>query len=125
MEKKVVLFSTRTDLQVPQKSIVFVSTLTDEPWGGSEELWSRAALHLVSDRIPVSASVAEWSPLPPRIRDLGANGGELWVRPGFHSWQREFPRWLAASVKRVITAAACVSRGQFGVGNVVTWRQGR
>src|SRR5258708_5882456 len=110
---------------VPRRNIIFASEITSEPWGGSEELWSRAALDLVSQGIPVSASVAEWSPVHPRVRDLRAGGVEVWVRPGFYSWQRDFPRWVVSLGKRAATAAICLSRGHFSLRNLITWRHGR
>jgi glycosyltransferase involved in cell wall biosynthesis len=110
---------------VPRRNIIFASEITSEPWGGSEELWSRAALDLASQGIPVSASIAEWSPIHPRVRDLRAGGVELWVRPGLYSWQRDFSRWLISAVNRATTAAICLSRGQFGVRKLLTWRQGK
>src|ERR1700761_5357624 len=65
--------------------IIFVATIDHEPWGGSEELWSRTALDLVAQGFPVSASVAEWSPLHPRVLDLQSRGVDLWVRPRWYS----------------------------------------
>src|SRR5437764_420839 len=45
--------------------IVFISTMVLYRWGGSEELWSRAALDLAGRGVPVAASIAAWSPLHP------------------------------------------------------------
>lgn len=66
---------------VPRNRITFVSTMDLEPWGGSEELWARTALDLLSQGFSVSASVLQWSPLHPRVLDLRARGVDLWVRP--------------------------------------------
>ena len=63
-------------------------------WGGSEELWSQAALELVSQGFPVSAAVVEWSPPHPRIVDLGARGIELWLRPAWFSLRKHPWRWF-------------------------------
>jgi len=63
---------------------VFVSTLVG-PWGGSEELWSRAALDLVSRGFSVSASMPELPSHHPRILELRARGVDLWLRPGSYS----------------------------------------
>jgi hypothetical protein len=54
----------------PRNRITFVSTMDSDPWGGSEELWSRTALDLLAQGFPVSASVPEWSPLHPQVLDL-------------------------------------------------------
>jgi glycosyltransferase involved in cell wall biosynthesis len=76
--------------------VAFVSIMASDPWGGSEELWSRAALDLVAQGIPVSACVAEWSPLHPRMLELEAQGVELWLRPTWYSRRRHPWRWVTA-----------------------------
>lgn len=38
----------------------FISTMDTNPWGGSEELWSRAALRLAQGGITVGANVWKW-----------------------------------------------------------------
>jgi len=70
----------------PPKRIVFVSTMTGHAWGGSEELWSRTALDFVARGFSVSASVAERSPLHPRLLKLRARGVDLRLHPIWHSW---------------------------------------
>jgi glycosyltransferase involved in cell wall biosynthesis len=95
-----------------QHRFTFVSTMDGDPWGGSEELWSRTALDLLAQGFPVSASVLEWSPLHSRVLDLRARGVDLWVRPrwysfGAHPWARLASRGknLAAyAVTRLIVA---------------------
>src|SRR5207237_10350382 len=86
--------------------IIFVSMI--EGWGGSEELWSRAALDLVSQGFPVSASVIESSPLHPRLRSLEEHGIELWTRPVWFSWRHDFWRWFISWRKG--TTAYAVNR---------------
>lgn len=49
--------------------IVFISTMNGSPWGGSEELWSRAAVRLRAEGNEVSASV-NWWPKPVRQVEL-------------------------------------------------------
>jgi glycosyltransferase involved in cell wall biosynthesis len=71
-----------------RKRIGFVSTMAGYPWGGSEELWSRAALDLASQGLPVSASVAEWSPLHPRVVALQQRGLDVQLRPRYYSYRR-------------------------------------
>jgi glycosyltransferase involved in cell wall biosynthesis len=61
-------------------SFVFVSTMAADPWGGSEELWSRTAAILADEGHPVSASVREWRPLHPRVLALRAAGVDVSVR---------------------------------------------
>jgi len=62
------------------KRILFVSTMESYPWGGSEELWSRAALHLVRGGMPVSASVKRWPNEPAQIAELRAAGIDVRFR---------------------------------------------
>jgi glycosyltransferase involved in cell wall biosynthesis len=65
---------------------VFISTMAGAPWGGSEELWSQAALRLQQQGHEVSASVAWWPELSPRVEALAGGGIELFVRkPASHS----------------------------------------
>jgi glycosyltransferase involved in cell wall biosynthesis len=75
--------------------IIFISTMGLVPWGGSEELWSRTALDLVTRGFPVAASVLDWSPVHARVRDLQARGVEVCTRPRWYSIRRHPLRWLA------------------------------
>jgi glycosyltransferase involved in cell wall biosynthesis len=61
--------------------ILFVSTMVGSPWGGSEELWSRAALEFAAQGVPVSANVHMWSPPHPRTLELIDRGVEVRFRP--------------------------------------------
>jgi glycosyltransferase involved in cell wall biosynthesis len=61
--------------------VAFISTMVDDPWGGSEELWSQTARNLVAGGFAVSASVAGWSPPHRRISDLVEVGVDIWPRP--------------------------------------------
>jgi glycosyltransferase involved in cell wall biosynthesis len=65
--------------------IAFVSNMDDYAWGGSEELWSRAALQLAAQGYEVSASVVEWLPPHRRLRDLIEKGIDVWFRPKRYS----------------------------------------
>jgi glycosyltransferase involved in cell wall biosynthesis len=60
---------------------VFVSTMIHYPWGGSEELWSRAALRLRQEGHHVAAAVTWWPQMPKPIAHLQENGVEIFVRP--------------------------------------------
>ena len=65
--------------------IAFVSTMDDGAWGGSEELWSRAALSLGAEGFKISASVVEWSLPHQRTLDLANKGIDVWFRPRKYS----------------------------------------
>jgi glycosyltransferase involved in cell wall biosynthesis len=84
---------------LPQNRIIFVSAMAAAPWGGSEELWSRTALDLVSRGLSVSASVLEWLPLHPRVLDLRARGVHLQVRPQWYSLSKHPLRWIVSRHK--------------------------
>jgi glycosyltransferase involved in cell wall biosynthesis len=49
-------------------------------WGGSEELWSQAALRLAAAGHSVRANVAHWEPLSPRVTALEAGGCPIATR---------------------------------------------
>jgi glycosyltransferase involved in cell wall biosynthesis len=52
----------------------FVSTMNDHPWGGSEELWSQAALRLAAEGHQVRASVAHWPAPAVQLTELARQG---------------------------------------------------
>jgi glycosyltransferase involved in cell wall biosynthesis len=75
--------------------IVFVSTMTGSPWGGSEELWSRTGQYLVREGVQVRASVHGWQPLHERIINLTRAGIEIQLRtPQYSLWKRVCNRLL-------------------------------
>lgn len=74
-------------------SILFVSTMDGDPWGGSEELWSRTALDLASRGFSVAASVVGWEPPHPRVLELAKGGIDLSFRPlRYPPWKRALRR---------------------------------
>jgi glycosyltransferase involved in cell wall biosynthesis len=85
------------------KRILFVSSVDSAPWGGSEELWSRAALDLAADGFAVSASYIAWSPPDPRILNLTKRGVEVWFRPNPYPLRKRAWRALAAPQKTTVT----------------------
>lgn len=52
-----------------------------DPWGGSEELWTRAAKLLVTQGVPVAASVQDWPQRAPKIVELVRAGVDVRFRP--------------------------------------------
>jgi glycosyltransferase involved in cell wall biosynthesis len=63
----------------------FVSTMNDSPWGGSEELWSQAAVRLREEGHEVRASVAYWPKPSEKISGLARSG----VRIEYHPSMRD------------------------------------
>jgi glycosyltransferase involved in cell wall biosynthesis len=60
--------------------IVFVSSMLWAPWGGSEELWSQAALRLKAAGHQVAATTVDFPPLSPKLTALAEKGVEVRVR---------------------------------------------
>jgi glycosyltransferase involved in cell wall biosynthesis len=56
-------------------------------WGGSDELWSRAAIRLVEQGVSVAACIDGQLPLHEKLRDLMHGGVGLWLRP------ERYPLW--------------------------------
>ena len=52
------------------KTISFISTLSSSPWGGSEELWSQAALRLRQEGMEININVQFWPQMPKQIMQL-------------------------------------------------------
>ena len=61
---------------IPQ-NIVFISTMSSTPWGGSEELWSRAAMLLRSQGHTVNASIVKWKDEHDKVKELRDHGISL------------------------------------------------
>jgi glycosyltransferase involved in cell wall biosynthesis len=61
--------------------IGFVSAMNCSPWGGSEELWSQAALRLAREGHQISASVCKWPARPAPIDTLIRQGARIHFRP--------------------------------------------
>lgn len=86
------------------------------PWGGSEELWSGAAIILAQEGLEVGASVHEWFPLDPRITALAKAGVKLRPRRARQPLWRRGARKLVPGHKSVSYAeVACLMRDQPGL----------
>jgi glycosyltransferase involved in cell wall biosynthesis len=86
--------------------IIFLTTISG--WGGSEELWSRAAVDLAGQGFAVAASVVESDPLHPRLRELQRRGVELCPRPTWYSWRRH--PWSRLTSQNTDPAAYALKR---------------
>ncbi len=62
------------------KKIAFVSTNDGHKWGGSEELWSLTALHLLDNGCGVAVGIKKWPEDPPRITDIKNKGGKIYFK---------------------------------------------
>jgi glycosyltransferase involved in cell wall biosynthesis len=65
-----------------QKKLLFISINDHVPWGGSEELWSKTALHL-SRNYEVFTLTKEWQNEPQRIQELKHNGIKCLFKPKY------------------------------------------
>jgi glycosyltransferase involved in cell wall biosynthesis len=88
---------------VARKSILFVSSVNDTPWGAAEELWSGAALALAAEGFAVCASYAAHSPPHQRVLDLTKRGVEVWFRPMPYPLRKRAWRALTAPQKSPTT----------------------
>lgn len=61
--------------------VAFISTMDGAPWGGSEELWSRAAMRLLAAGHDVLACVTLWREMPVPIVQLVRQGAVVVGRP--------------------------------------------
>jgi glycosyltransferase involved in cell wall biosynthesis len=78
----------------------FVTTMDGYPWGGSEELWHRAAVRLKQEGHEVLASVIFWPKLSENVTGMKDMGIKLQVR---HPYPRTLSRriWNKASRHRL------------------------
>lgn len=68
--------------------IAFISGMTGEPWGGSEELWSLAALRCLAAGHDVCASVHGWASPARELAALRDQGLRIHERHGRRGWRR-------------------------------------
>ena len=75
----------------------FVTTMGLYPWGGSEELWHRAAVRLKQEGHEVLASVVFWPKLSEKVAGMKDKGIELQAR---HDYPRTMSRRIWNKVSR-------------------------
>ena len=68
--------------------VAFISTLDHLPWGGSEELWMRAALRLREQKVDVHVSVQWWPQPVAAIMQLERAGCRIHFRRRPTMWAR-------------------------------------
>lgn len=83
------------------KRILFISNMDGDPWGGSEELWTRTAVLLAKQGMPVAASVEGWPQLDRRISDLSKAGVDLRPRPVKPSLVGRARRYMSGKTEMV------------------------
>lgn len=75
--------------------ITFISTMEGEPWGGSEELWSQAAVRLKQAGHYVHVNVKRWPAPAARIAALAQAGCRTVTRPSLGYAGRALRRFWA------------------------------
>jgi glycosyltransferase involved in cell wall biosynthesis len=113
------------------RRLVFVSTMEGSSWGGSEELWSQAALALRDDGHHVSASVTHSRGPRPALTRLQQAGIDVHARrPGQSVWDRAWgkvtrrpwgplPRQETSWLDRQNADLVCISQG--GIADGLSW----
>lgn len=88
------------------RHIHFVSFLRRSPWGGSEELYSKAALWLQQHKAQVSVSMKWWPEAirHPRVSELQNLGVEVSFWGGRYTFLRS---WCTQGINRVIQLIGC------------------
>jgi glycosyltransferase involved in cell wall biosynthesis len=88
---------------MPNKgAILFVSDMDGVPWGGSEELWSRAAMQLARQGLRIKANVHKWIPPHERVVQMGQAGVQVQFRsPRRSLWSRTLNRALSPKEKPI------------------------
>ncbi len=66
--------SSKNAPDITMNKIAFVSTMEGVLWGGSEELWSQAALRFLELGVTVGANVIRYAEIPKQIENLKASG---------------------------------------------------
>lgn len=60
--------------------LLFISTMSNSSWGGSEELWVKSANYAIDEGHEVIASVYNWKPLHPKLIELQDKGAKIHLR---------------------------------------------
>lgn len=104
--------------------------MAGSPWGGSEELWSRAASRLAKDGHDVVASVVHWTPEPVQIAALRRTGVTVesqrdtgfarmdWITQRLKGSAPDaiITRRCKAWLRKTAPDLVCISNGAFGDG---------
>jgi len=101
---------------VTRPRLAFVSTMAGWPWGGSEELWSRAASGALDADHPVGTWTYRWPAQPPPLAALASRGAHTATWRHLTSIVRVEDRArrvlpVFGSLRRFRPDAVCVSQG--------------
>ena len=76
------------------KKVCFISNMSVAPWGGSEDLWSQAALRLRKQGFQVATNTLGWPTKAEQILELERAGCEMSFRSQPTRWNRIYGRFL-------------------------------
>ena len=79
--------------------IAVIAGWISDPWGGSEELWSRAALHLRTRQVAVAACIERRTPVHDRVQDLRSKGVTIFERQSEMPFSRRARRRLTGETR--------------------------
>ncbi len=112
---------------VQRRSILFASLMNGSPWGGSEELWYRAALQAAKEGHDVGCAVYEWDERRARLDALRTAGARVFELPNEGRGKRTLAEKLRFEVatklrRRVALASFPVERYDCAVLNQGGWQ---
>lgn len=92
--------------------ISVISTMSDSPWGGSEELWAAAARAALERGDDVQINIYKWSSIPEKVRELERAGAvlNLHTRINFPSIENYLRKLLYRVLKRRPRSVRRISR---------------
>ncbi|CAN5387971.1 hypothetical protein BH10BAC1_BH10BAC1_15950 [soil metagenome] len=88
--------------------ILFISTMAGARWGGSEELWLKAADYAIEKGHTVVASVYDWGHLHPKLVDLKEKGAKIDLRKKIFYGTSLVQRIKGFVIKKMFSASEIV-----------------
>lgn len=85
------------------KNILFLSVMNGAPWGGSEELWYRAALSCTGRGINTAVCCFNWDEKKQKLKTLKDAGCKLYLLPGKQETKKQL---ITAKGKLIRTIAS-------------------
>lgn len=83
--------------------ILFISTMSNSSWGGSEELWAKSANFAIEQGHEVTASVYNWQPLHPKLIELKNKGAKIHVRKKIYFGASTYSRIKGFIIKKIFS----------------------
>lgn len=74
-------------------SILFLSLMNSDPWGGSEEQWFAFAQSLLQQGFRVAVACHDWPGKKEKLQPLEKAGATIYLLPGKKETQNIFGKW--------------------------------